>query len=154
MSSRLEIYTDGACSGNPGPAAVGVVIVQDGKKIKEISKVIGEATNNIAEYSALICALQEALLLKARQLVIFTDSELMHRQVIGQYKVKNQVIQLLFDQVGQLIGEFESVEINHVPREQNKDADRLATQALKNNRIKMVASSFSNDGEESPSSTG
>lgn len=154
MPKVLEIYTDGACSGNPGAASIGVVIYENGEKIKEISKAIGDATNNIAEYTALIYALQEALILKADQLNVFTDSELMHRQVTGQYKVKNPNIQLLFDQVQHLLKGFEKVSINHILREKNKEADRLATNAIKNNRVKTVASLFDDKGEESPSSEG
>lgn len=154
MIKELKIYTDGACSGNPGPAAIGVVILENGKKIKEISQCIGEATNNIAEYTALIFALQEALILKAKNVKIFTDSELMYKQVMGQYKVKNASIRMLFDQVIHLKEGFESFDLNHVYREENKDADLLATQALKNNRVKMVASLFNNSGEESPGSKG
>ncbi len=127
----FEIFTDGACSGNPGPAGVGVVILEDGKKIKEISKAIGDATNNIAEYTALVFALQEALILKAERLSVFSDSELMCRQVKGEYKVKNPSIRVLFDQVQYLISGFNEFTLSHVPREKNKDADRLATQSLK-----------------------
>jgi len=171
----LEIYTDGACSGNPGPAAIGVVIKKNGKVIKEFSRSIGQATNNIAEYTALIYALQEALALKAGHIKIFTDSELLYNQLKGSYKVKNANIKPLFDQVKNLAKGFKKIEMTVVPREQNKDADRLATQAIKkesapssvklskgktgetstifDEQAKMVAPSF-NLGEESPSSGG
>ena len=152
--SELEIFVDGACSGNPGAAGIGVVIKSDGKTVKEISKAIGEATNNIAEYSALICALQQALLLKARKLHVFTDSELLFRQVTGVYKVKNDKLKFLFDQVRDLMGAFERVTIDHVYRDKNKEADRLATDSLKKKQAKMVAPLFENIGEESPSSKG
>ena len=143
MSQMLEIFTDGACSGNPGEAAVGVVIKQDGKVLKEISKTIGPATNNIAEYTALIYALQEALILRADSLKIFTDSELMYKQVTGQYKVKHENIKSLFDQVQHLWKGFKHIELIHVLREKNKEADMLATTALKNlkKQAKMVAPS-------------
>jgi len=154
LSKVLEIFTDGACSGNPGEAGVGVVINCEGKRVKEISKAIGEATNNIAEYSALIYALQEALVLKARDLKIFTDSELMHRQVTGVYKVKDEKLKLLFDQVKRLMQGFDRVDINHVRRGKNKEADKLATQAIKKKQTKMVAPLFKDIGEESPSSKG
>ncbi len=154
MKSELEIYVDGACSGNPGLAGIGILIKKDQKVIKEISKPIGEATNNIAEYSALIYALQEAAILQAKDIRIYTDSELVFNQVNGQYKVKNQNLKFLFDQVQLLIKGFERVEIKHVLREKNKDADQLATSSLKKKQAKMVASLFEYEGEESPSSKG
>ena len=153
----LEIFVDGACSGNPGPAGIGVVIKRAGKTITEISKAIGEATNNIAEYSALICALQEALILKAARVKVFTDSELMFRQLTGDYKVKDEKLKFLHDQIQQLKRGFANVELAHVPREKNKEADRLATSSLHNinkKQAKMVATLFDNSVEESPSSEG
>lgn len=153
----LEIFVDGACSGNPGPAGIGVVIRRGGKMVAEISRPIGEATNNIAEYSALICALQEALVLKAAQVKIFTDSELMFHQLTGSYKVKDQKLKLLYDQVQQLKRGFANVELAHVPREKNKEADKLATSSLNNKnkkQAKMVATLFDNSAEESPGSEG
>lgn len=150
----LEIFTDGACSGNPGEAGIGVVITRDGKIIKTISKAIGQATNNIAEYSALIYALQEALVLKAHKLQVFTDSELMFRQVTGVYKIRDEKLKLLYDQVRHLLYGFDHVEIKHVRREKNKKADELATQAIKKRQTKVVAPLFENIGEESPSSGG
>ena len=154
MIRTLEIFIDGACSGNPGKAGIGVVINHQGETIKEVSKAIGDATNNIAEYSALVCALQEALVMKARELQIFTDSELMVRQVTGVYKVKNEKLKVLFDQVRCLMGGFDRVDINHVRREKNKQADKLATDSIKKKQARMVAPLFENIGEESPSSKG
>ena len=149
MNSVLEIFVDGACSGNPGQAAIGVVIKRGGKTIAEISKPIGEATNNIAEYAALICALQEALVLQAPRLKIFTDSELMFRQLTGGYKVKDQKLKFLHDQVQQLKRGFTNVELVHVPREKNKEADKLATsslQTINKKQAKMVATLFDSSG--------
>lgn len=154
MSGELEIFVDGACSGNPGEAGIGVVINSDGKTLKKISKAIGPATNNIAEYSALIYALQEALLLKAKKLHVLTDSELLYRQVTGAYKVKNDHLKFLYDQVQNLMKVFDRVTLDHVFREQNKEADRLATDSLKKKQAKMVAPLFDDSGEESPSSEG
>lgn len=128
---KLEIFTDGACSGNPGPASVGVVIKQDGTVVKEVSRYIGEATNNIAEYTAMICALLEAKALCADEVFVKTDSELMYKQIIGVYKVKHEGIKPLFDQVQQLMKGFKRVEVKHVPREENSAADRLARLGLK-----------------------
>lgn len=154
MSEGLEIFVDGACSGNPGEAGIGIIINRDGKTIKKISKAIGKGTNNIAEYSALICALQEALILKAKKLTIFTDSELVFRQVTGLYKIKNDKLKILCDQVQTLMQGFDHVDLNHVRREKNKEADSLATRSLKKKQAKVVAPLFKNFGEESPSSKG
>lgn len=126
----LTIFVDGACRGNPGPAGIGVVIRDGQTTLKSIAQSIGSATNNIAEYTALIRALEESSALKARSLDIFTDSELMFKQVTGAYKVRSPHIKELFDQVKQLAGGFESVRIQHIPREQNKEADRLASGAI------------------------
>ena len=154
MSRSLEIFVDGACSGNPGEAAIGVVILENQTKIKEISKAIGHGTNNIAEYTAFIYALQEALILKADNLKIFTDSELVFKQLTGQYVVKNANLKSLFDQVKHLTQGFKHIEIKNIPREQNKDADKLATQPLKQKQAKMVAPLLFHSGEESPGSEG
>lgn len=154
MSKILEIFVDGACSGNPGKAGIGVVINGKGKTLKEISKAIGDATNNVAEYYALIYALQEAIVMKAKELRIYTDSELMYRQVMGAYKVKNEKIKFLHDQVQLLKKGFDQVHIKHVRRENNKQADKLATGAIKKKQTQMVAPLFENIGEESPSSKG
>lgn len=153
----LSIFVDGACSGNPGPAAIGVVIKKGEETIAEISRRIGEATNNVAEYSAMIYALQEALVLKAERLKIFTDSELMFHQLTGTYKVKSEQLKFLFDQVQHMKRGFKKVDLVHVPREENKQADKLATAALEGiskKQTKMVASLFDDSGEESPSSEG
>ena len=131
MSSLLEIFTDGACSGNPGPSGIGVVISRDGQVIKRISKFIGLATNNLAEYTALIYALQEALILKASEIKISTDSELLYHQIKGRYKIKNEKLKILFDQVQNLIRGFKRFDLECIPREKNQEADRLATQAVR-----------------------
>ena len=154
MNRSLTVYTDGACSGNPGRASIGVVILENGQVIKEISKAIGNATNNIAEYTALICALEACSALKAGEVHVFTDSELLYKQMIGQYKVRDEGIRSLSDQVRRLISRVGRVEIQHIPREKNKEADRLAKKALKDEQAKMVASTSNDGGEESPSSKG
>lgn len=161
---KLEIYVDGACSGNPGPAAIGVVIKRDNKTIKELAKSIGEATNNIAEYTAVVYALQEALILRATDVLVNTDSELVSCQLNGTYKVTHPQLILLFDQIKHMKAGFRSFTIQHVRREKNQDADRLAREAIKAEQVKMVASrkkkesqmDFVSDsrGEESPSSKG
>jgi ribonuclease HI len=127
---ELEIYIDGASKGNPGPSGVGAIISRSGVVIKNISSFIGDATNNIAEYTALIYALREAVLLKAESLEIKTDSQLLARQLNKIYKVKNANISGLYDQVVNLLASFKEVTILNIPREENKGADRLATEAV------------------------
>ena len=133
--SELEIYIDGASKGNPGPSAIGVVILRDGKPVKNLCRFIGEATNNIAEYSALIVALEEGLALGASCLSIKTDSELLYRQIKKIYKVRNAGIMALYEKAVRLIAAYSRVSINHVPRELNKEADRMANLAIKQQRI-------------------
>ena len=139
MKDELQIYIDGACAGNPGEAAIGVIVKQNNKKIKEISKAIGPATNNIAEYSALVEALKEAALLKAEKIRIYTDSELLFKQITGQYKIKNENLKLLFEEAKGLAEKLKAVEIKQIPREQNSAADQVASKALKKRQAKMVA---------------
>jgi ribonuclease HI len=129
--NELEIFIDGASKGNPGPSGIGVIISKNGKVIRQISRFIGHATNNIAEYSALIFCLQESLLLKAEILDIKSDSELLCRQINGKYKVKNSNIIGLYEQARQLISGFKTVHIEHILREHNSAADSLATKAVK-----------------------
>ena len=150
---RLKIYTDGACSGNPGAAGIGIVIKNGDSVLWRFSKSIGKATNNIAEYTAALYALQQALILNARHLTVYTDSELLHRQVKGSYKVRNPTIKYLFDLLMHLINGFDSVDLRYIPREQNKEADKLARKALRTEQAKVIASEVFS-GEESPSSKG
>ena len=128
---ELAIYVDGASSGNPGPAGVGVVICERGEVIKNISSYIGSATNNVAEYSALICALEEALILKADNIKINTDSQLLYRQIKRLYKVKNPQILVLYSRASHLMSAFKEIEINFINREHNRGADKLAKKAVK-----------------------
>jgi ribonuclease HI len=150
---KLDIFTDGGCSGNPGPAAIGVVIKKGTKTVKTFSRAIGQGTNNIAEYTALIVALQEALLLKADEVSVKTDSELMARQVSGAYAVKHENIKPLFEQVKHLVTGFKTFQIAHVPREQNSEADALVRQVLKKAGQDGRSDAYG-VGEESPSSKG
>jgi len=129
--TKLDIYIDGASKGNPGPSGIGIIIIKDGSIIKEIGRFIGPATNNIAEYTALIHALQEGLLLKADAVMIRSDSELLCRQLNKSYKVKSANIIGLYAQAENLLNGFKEVSIQHIPREQNAHADKLATQAVK-----------------------
>lgn len=125
------IYTDGAARGNPGPAGAGALITDsEGRMLAEICRYLGETTNNQAEYQALLLALKEAVNLKATRLTIYTDSELMVRQIKGEYKVKNDGLKTVFQEVFNLLRHFGAYTINHVPRENNKRADQLANLAI------------------------
>jgi len=131
MRKRVTIFTDGASHGNPGPAGIGVVICNEkGETVKNLSEFIGETTNNVAEYMALIYGLQEALILRAEEVIINTDSELMAKQLKKEYKIKNADLKMLYGQLGHLLGGFDKYEINHIDRSQNKGADRLANKAI------------------------
>ena len=128
---ELEIFIDGASKGNPGPSGIGVVILQGNETIGNISTFIGNTTNNVAEYTALIYGLQEALKLKAESIKINTDSQLLHRQLNKTYKVKSPNIIGLHNQVTHLLSGFRHISITNIPRENNKGADKLATLAIK-----------------------
>jgi ribonuclease HI len=127
----MDIYIDGSSIGNPGDAGIGIVFAHGEEPIKNMSKYIGRQTNNFAEYTALIFALQEALVMKTPVVNIYSDSELLCRQLKGEYKVKSGNIKNLFAQALTLIGGFEKFNISQIPRQQNKGADKLAHQAIK-----------------------
>ncbi|MEW5766203.1 MAG: ribonuclease HI family protein [bacterium] len=128
----LVIYTDGAAKGNPGPAGAGAVIYnRDGIRLKTLSQPLGRTTNNVAEYRALILALKEAEEIGGKQIRLYSDSELMVRQLKGEYKVKNMGLRPLYTQAVRQIKNFEEVNISHLPREDNEEANALADQASK-----------------------
>ncbi|HEY55509.1 MAG TPA: ribonuclease HI family protein [Dehalococcoidia bacterium] len=128
---RVVIYSDGASSGNPGPAAIGAVLKDgQGKFLARISQRIGEATNNQAEYRAIIAALEKAIGLGAEEVDIKSDSELVVKQIQGSYRVKKATLRPLYQRVVQLIGSFATFSITHIPRQQNREADNLAKKAL------------------------
>jgi len=128
--SLLVIHIDGASRGNPGPAGIGIVIkTESGSSLLESGQSIGTATNNVAEYRALIAALQAAHSLTSGRLQVFSDSELLVRQIRGEYRIKNPQLRPLFQEAEILISQFQSFNISHIPREQNQEADRLASQA-------------------------
>jgi len=128
---KLIINTDGTAEPNPGPAAIGATIKdQQGKLVATISQRIGRTTNNQAEYRAIIVALEKAFSLGASQVDIRSDSELVVRQLNGRYRVKKASLKPLHQQVKQLSSQFEGFTITHIPREQNTEADRLASMAL------------------------
>jgi ribonuclease HI len=124
------IYIDGAARGNPGPAGVGIVLTSPGKKPEDLGAYLGEATNNVAETIALILALQAALDRGERKVAVRSDSLLLVNQVNGEYKVKNRELIWLHVVIRQLLEFFDSFEIRHVPREQNKAADKAANKAV------------------------
>jgi len=133
MNHKLIIYTDGGARGNPGPAAIGAVLMDEQSKvIAQISKCIGEATNNQAEYRAVIAALKKAKELGVSELDFFLDSELVVKQLKREYKVKNNDLAPLFLQVHNLTVGFKKVTFQHIRREQNLEADRLVNLALDN----------------------
>ncbi|MEK7166962.1 MAG: ribonuclease HI family protein [Patescibacteria group bacterium] len=128
---KAKIYTDGGARGNPGPGGIGVVIKYN-DKILEFSKFIGNSTNNQAEYKAVILALEEAKKLKIQEIDFYSDSELIVNQLNRKYKIKNKDLSFLFIQVWNLSLNFKKITFTHIPREQNKEADKLVNQALDN----------------------
>lgn len=128
---KLIIHTDGGARGNPGPAAIGVVVETDtGKLVKQYSEYIGEATNNIAEYRAVAKALQIAKGCGACEVDVFVDSELIARQLQGRYKIKNESLGKWFIKIWNMRQQFQRVDFHHIPRIKNKNADCLVNQAL------------------------
>lgn len=131
-AEKLVFFIDGASHGNPGNAGVGVVMCDAEKKvIRTHKKYIGSATNNVAEYIALIIALQEAVKVRVKNVMIYSDSELLVRQTQGIYKVKDDKLKQLFSVFENLKEYFSSFEIEYIEREKNKEADKLAAQAIR-----------------------
>lgn len=134
---KFIVYTDGGARGNPGPAALGYVIKNEkGETLKEHGEYIGEKTNNEAEYKAPIFALKKIKSLwgkekaKKTEVQIFSDSQLVVRQMNGRYKVENENMQKFFLELWNLTIDFKNVTFNEIPREKNKEADRMVNQAL------------------------
>jgi ribonuclease HI len=134
-SFEIVANIDGGARGNPGPAAYGVVVRNaKGETIKEWGEYLGIQTNNVAEYSALIAALEHAVREKHQSMKVFSDSELLVRQMRGQYKVKNPALQELFSRAQTLARKLGYFSIEHVMRERNREADRLVNQVLDSRR--------------------
>jgi len=129
--SKLIVNVDGGARGNPGPAAIGVVVRDgDGELLEERGEKIGRATNNVAEYRALLRGIELAAVHGAGELELIGDSELIVRQVEGRYKVKDATMRELHAEVKRMLADFESWSIRHVRREHNAEADRLVNEAL------------------------
>jgi len=128
---RLTVHVDGGARGNPGPAAIAAVVSDsDGEILHEASETIGPATNNVAEYRALLLGIERGLLLGADDLDLVGDSELIVKQVRGEYKVKDAGLKPLHAQVRSKLAEVDSWSIRHVKRELNAEADALVNEAL------------------------
>jgi len=127
------VWTDGASLGNPGNAGAGAIITTpDGEKVDTVSEYLGRATNNVAEYEAVRMGIETALAHGARVVELRLDSELVARQLMGRYKVRDPKLQDEYLQVSALIARLEDITITHVPREQNAEADLLAKRGAKN----------------------
>jgi ribonuclease HI len=128
---KIILNVDGASRGNPGPASIGVTLKDaQNRLVDSLSECIGRTTNNQAEYRALIAGLKKALSLGARQVVVKSDSELIVKQLQGLYRVKKEELKPLHAEVKQLTRGLESFQIVSIPREQNREADKLANKAL------------------------
>ena len=128
---RVLIHTDGAARGNPGPAGAGAILRDtDGRVVAEIAQGLGHATNNVAEWTAVRLALEEARRLGASHVDLRMDSELVARQITGIYRVKHPALKPIHAEVMTLLGSFDGYTVGHVPRALNKDADRLSNVAI------------------------
>lgn len=132
IGGTLHLYTDGGSRGNPGESAIGCVLTDPigGKTVKEYKEAIGIHTNNVTEYRALIAGLELAKNFHPNRLVCHLDSELIVKQLSGEYRVKMPTLQPLIEEIRELAGEFHDVSFTHIPREKNGRADRLVNEAL------------------------
>ena len=130
-SSEWLLMVDGAARGNPGAAGCGAAIYDEtGTVVKKLSRYLGHATNNVAEYEGLLMGLEALIQLGRRRIRVQSDSQLLVRQLNGQYRVKDEKLKLLVERAMTLLRQFDSVQILHVPRKLNKLADRLANQGI------------------------
>lgn len=129
--STARIYIDGASRGNPGPAGIGIIIKDaQGQDIRQLYKYIGEVSNNIAEYTALVYGLQEALILGFKDVAVHSDSELLVKQLNGEYRVKDAQLRQYYEQFLHLKSGFRKLAVKQLNREENKETDKLANQAI------------------------
>jgi ribonuclease HI len=141
VSGALRLHVDGASRGNPGEAGFGVqVCAADGRELASLYGYLGRATNNVAEYQGLLHGLRFALQQGAREVDVFSDSELLVRQIAGRYRVKNPGLLPLFREAQGLLARFDRAHVSHVPREQNREADALANRAVDTKATKLAAS--------------
>lgn len=130
-AKRTCLYTDGAARGNPGPAGAGAVIVNpDGHIVAKIGKFLGDSTNNVAEYMGLILGLKRAKAMGIKELDVYSDSELLVKQLAGDYAVKAEHLKALHDEVRSLLEGFSEIQVRHIPREQNAQADAMSNRAI------------------------
>ena len=129
MPLSAEVYFDGAARGNPGPAGVGIILRLDGR-VEKVKRFLGRKTNNQAEYLALITALEILASIGCRTVKAYTDSQLLHNQLTGRYRVRDAELRRLHSRVLELLKDFEKFEIVYVGRAANREADRLANQAI------------------------
>jgi ribonuclease HI len=128
---RARLYSDGAARGNPGPAGAGAVILNaDGHVVAKIGKFLGDSTNNVAEYMGLILGLRRAKAMGIKALEVLSDSELLVRQLAGQYQVKADHLRPLHAEAAELLRGFPDVEVRHIPREENAQADAMSNRAI------------------------
>ena len=127
MIVAYRIYSDGASKGNPGPAGAGAVIRDpEGNTVAEVAEYVGITTNNVAEYMGLLEALKVCAQRKWGPVEVFADSQLLIRQLQGKYRVKNEGIRPLYEEIRGLLGQVGCVKLQHIPREENREADRLS----------------------------
>ncbi|PIT90665.1 MAG: hypothetical protein COU22_00915 [Candidatus Komeilibacteria bacterium CG10_big_fil_rev_8_21_14_0_10_41_13] len=131
LEEKIKIYTDGGARGNPGPSACGVVIKDmSGNVLARHNRYLGERTNNQAEYEGVILALEKIKDIGAKEIEFYLDSELVVKQLKGEYKVKDLKLQSLFVKIWNESRKYKKITYQHVPRQQNKEADRLVNQEL------------------------
>ncbi|MBN2478418.1 ribonuclease HI family protein [Candidatus Micrarchaeota archaeon] len=126
----MIIYTDGACSGNPGPMGIGAVFYKGENRVCEISEKIGDGTNNIAEYRAVIEAVRKAREMGETDFVIRSDSQLLVRQLNGEYRIREMHLRKLKRELDEIMGDSMHVQFEHIPRDDNTEADRLSKKAI------------------------
>jgi len=130
MTKCFDIYTDGGARGNPGPAGAGYVLFAEGSILERGAQYLGETTNNVAEYTALVLALRQAKILGATDVTCYLDSQLIVKQIRGEYKVKDAKLRMFYVEILELLGCFNSFDILHVPRAENALADSMANFAM------------------------
>jgi len=130
-NKRTRLYTDGAARGNPGPAGAGAVILNpDGHIVAKLGKFLGDSTNNVAEYMGLILGLKRAKAMGIKELEVYSDSELLVKQLAGEYQVKADHLRPLHDEARSLLQGFSFIQVRHIPREENAQADAMSNRAI------------------------